>query len=162
MVVEEVFDEIIYPALKEYIEAHNTYSAKVTKDDVQDSKIFPIIPISLLPDIKNRYNNLSYGEETYTFGIEINIYTIDKTIEETIENNGVSSVVNKKVSKKTICDEITKMIVNYIKETYHFTVHVTHKAPNVDSNVYRNIIRLTGVLDTKYGNNNLVIYPTLR
>ena len=53
-------------------------------------------------------------------------------------------------------------IANYIKETYHFTVKVTPNAPNVDSNVYRNLIRLTGVLDTKYGNNNLVIYPTLR
>ena len=162
MIVEQVFDETIYPNLKTYIEEHNTYSAKVVKVDVQDSNIFPIIPVQLLPDITNRYNNLNYGEETYSFGIEINIYAIDKTMQQTVVNNGVSSVVNKKVSKKTICDEITEMIVNYIKETYHFTVKVTHNAPNADSNVYRNLIRLNGVLDTKYGNNNLVIYPTLR
>ena len=157
MVVEDVFDETIYPALKEYIESHNDYSAKVVKKAPQDSKVFPIIPISLLP-ITNTYNNLSYGEETYSFGIEINIYAIDETIEVT-NNNETSS---ERVSKKTICDNLAKLIVEYIKDNYHFTIRVTHDAPNVDDNVHRTLIRLTGVLDTKYGNDNLVIYPVLR
>lgn len=61
-----------------------------------------------------------------------------------------------------ICDSLCKMIVEYIKSNYHFTIKVTHDAPNMDTNVHRTIIRLNGVLDTKYGNNNLVIYPTLR
>jgi len=157
MLVEEVFEEIIYPDLKEYIETNNVYSAKVVKKTPQDSKIFPIIPICLLP-VTNRYNNLSYGEETYNFGIEINIYAIDETIETTVEGQTES----KKVSKKTICDELIKLIVNYIKENYHFTINVNHDAYNMDDNVHRGMIRLTGVLDTKYGNDNLVIYPTLR
>ena len=151
MLVEEVFEMKFYPELKEYIETTDTlYSSKVVKFKPEDSKIFPIIPVTLLPRITNKYNNLSYGEETYSFGIEINIYAIDKTIE------------TKKVSKRTICDNLTKLIVNYIKDNYHFTVHITHGAPNIDENVYRNIIQLTGVLDTKYGNDNLVIYPVLR
>lgn len=87
MIVEDVFENIIYPELKEYIEGNNPYSAKVVKIHPQDSKIFPIIPIRLLP-ITNRYNNLNYGEETYSFGIEIDIYAIDTTIED------------KKISKK--------------------------------------------------------------
>ena len=148
MYVEQVFDEIIYPNLKEYIESNNTYSAKVVKVDVQDSKVFPIIPIKLL-SITNRYNNLSYGEETYSFGIEIDIYAIDKTIN------------NEKVSKKMICDNLTELIVNYLKENYHFIIKINHNAPNMDDEVHRTIIRLSGVLDTKYGDNNLVIYPTL-
>ena len=86
---------------------------------------------------------------------------MDTTIQETVTNNGVASVLDKKVSKKTVCDELTTMIVNYIKDTYHFRVKVTHEAPNIDDNVYRNLIRLTGTLDTKYGDNNLVIYPWL-
>ena len=161
MIVEDVFNNTIYPNLKEYIEQNNTYSATVVKGDVQDSKVFPIIPIQLLSVI-NRYNNLNYGEETYSFGIEINIYATDKTVEETVTNNGETSTVYKKISKKTICENIANTIVEYIKTNYHFTVKVIHNAPEVDDNVYRNIIRLTGVLDTKYGDGNLVIYPTLR
>ena len=148
MLVEKIFDEIIYPELKEYIENIDGFQAKVTKVYPQESKVFPIIPIRLLP-ITNKYNNLNYGEETYSFGIEIDVFSTDKVIEEN------------KVPKKTICDEITKLIVEYIKRNYHFTIKVTHDAPNVDSNVHRNIIKLTGVLDTKYGNDNLVIYPKL-
>jgi len=151
MLVEEVFEMKFYPELKEYIEENDKlYSSKVVKNKPEDSKIFPIIPVKLLPKITNKYNNLNYGEETYSFGIEIEIYATNMTID------------GKKVSKKTICDNLTKLIVNYIKDNYHFTVHVTHDAPNIDTNVHRNIIQLTGVLDTKYGNDNLVIYPVLR
>ena len=161
MIVEDVFNNTIYPNLKSYIEENNTYSATVVKGDTQDGKVFPIIPIQLLSVI-NRYNNLNYGEETYSFGIEINIYAKDKTVEETVTNNSETSTVYKKISKKTICESIANTIVEYIKTNYHFTVKVIHNAPEVDDNIYRNIIRLTGVLDTKYGDNNLVIYPTLR
>lgn len=151
MLVEEIFEMKFYPELKEYIENNDMlYSSTVVKNKPEDSKIFPIIPVKLLPRITNRYNNLSYGEETYSFGIEIEIYATNMTID------------GSKVSKKTICDNLTKLIVNYIKDNYHFTIHITHDAPNIDNNVHRNIIQLNGVLDTKYGNDNLVIYPTLR
>ena len=162
MLVEEIFDINFYPALKEYVEANNPYSAKVVKVISEDNKIFPIIPVKLLPNITNKFNNLNYGEETYSFGIEINIYAVNSTVEKTVVVNGQETNTYEKVSKKTICDNLTALIVNYVKDNYHFTVHVTHDAPNIDTNVHRNIIKLTGVLDTKYGNDNLVIYPTLR
>lgn len=145
MVVEEVFEDIIYPNLKEYIESNNTYGAKVTKAYPQDSKVFPIIPVKLLP-ITNHYNNLNYGEETYTFGIEIEVFAIDVV-------NGLE-----KTSKKTVCDNLVKLIVEYFKENYHLTIKVTHDVPNENTNVYRDLIRLSGTLDTKY-KDNLVIYP---
>ena len=145
MVVEEVFEDIIYPNLKEYVETNNAYCARVTKAYPETSKVFPIIPVKLLP-VTNKYNNFSYGEETYTFGIEIEVFAIDKA--EGLE----------KVSKKTICDELVNLIVNYIKENYHFTIRVTHDVPNQDTNVYRNLIRLSGTLDTKY-EGRLFIYP---
>jgi len=146
MVVEEVFEDIIYPNLKEYVENSNlSYGAKVTKAYPQTSKIFPIIPVKLLP-ITNSYNNLSYGEETYSFGIEIEVFAID--IAEGLE----------KISKKTICDNLVKLIVEYIKENYHFTIRITPDVPNEDPNVYRNLIRLSGTLDTKY-TDRLVIRP---
>ena len=158
MLVEEVFENNIYPSLKEYVEANNSYGAKVTKAYPQDCKVFPIIPVSLLP-ITNKYNNLSYGEETYSFGIEIEVFAIDTTMEEEVVENNTTTTITKKVSKKTVCDDLVEIIVNYIKETYHFTVKVTHDLPNENSNIYRNLIRLSGTLDTKYGSDNLVIYP---
>lgn len=145
MVVEEVFEDVIYPELKAYIEENNDYGAKVTKAYPQTSKVFPIIPVKLLP-ITNHYNNLTYGEETYTFGIEIEVFAVDKI--EGLE----------KTSKKTVCDNLTKLIVDYIKENYRFTIKVSHDVPNEDTNVYRNLIRLSGTLDTKY-EGRLFIYP---
>ena len=105
-----------------------------------DSKIFPIVPVKLLP-IENTYNNLSYGEETYNFGIEINIYAQEKTV-------GTS-----KLSKKTICDEVTKKVIEYFKNNYHVSIKLEYDLPNIDSNIHRNYVRITGKLDTKYGLN---------
>lgn len=146
MIVEEIFEKTIFPELKKYVEAKSIYEPLVTKKKPQESKVFPIVPIKLLP-VTNQYNNLSYGEETYTFGIDIDIYTQDKTIEE------------EKISKRTICNEITKLIVDYFKTNYRVTIKTELDALNVDSNVHRNNVKITGKLDTKYGLDRLVIYP---
>ena len=98
----------------------------------QQSKVFPIVPVKLLP-VTNKYNNLSYGEETYTFGIEINVY----------------SMTSGKASKRTVCNEVTKHVVNYFKNNYHVTIKTQIDAINDDSNVHRNIIKITGKLDKK-------------
>ncbi len=146
MIVEELFETKIYPEQKKYVEEKSIYKPHITKAMPQNSKDFPIVPTKLLP-FENQYNNLSYGEETYPFGIEINVYSQDSTI------NG------KKVSKRTICNEVTGHIVDYYKINYRVTIKVELDAPNIDSNVHRNIIRITGKLDTKYGLDKLVIYP---
>lgn len=143
--VDEIFKETIFPELKEYVETNSIYSPKVTKKQVLDSKIFPIVPVKLLP-IENTYNNLTYGEQTYTFGIDINVYAQDKVL-------GTD-----KISKKTVCDEVTEQVVDYFKK-YHVTTRVEYDILNIDENVHRNNIRISGKLDTKYGEDNLVIYP---
>ena len=112
----------------------------------QESKVFPIVPVKLLP-VTNKYNNLNYGEETYTFKIEINIYAEEKTIN------------NVQISKRTICNEITNKVVEYFKNNYHVTIKTELDALNIDINIQRNIVRISGKLDTKYGENNYVIYP---
>lgn len=132
--------------MKKYVEEKSIYNPLVTKAMPQQSKVFPIVPVKLLP-VTNKYNNLSYGEETYTFGIDINVYSQDKTIN------------SKKISKRTICNEVTKQVVNYFKTNYHVTIKTELDAINADSNVHRNIVRISGKLDTKYGLDNLVIYP---
>lgn len=146
MIVEDVFNNTIYPNMKQYVEEKSIYNPIVTKAKSQESKRFPIVPTTLLP-ITNQYNNLSYGEETYTFGINIDVFTIDQTIG------------GKKVSKRTICDEVTKWIIDYFKTNFRVTIKNYPDAPNADSNVHRNNIKITGKLDTKYGLDKLVIYP---
>lgn len=142
MIVDEIFEDIIYPNLKTYLQEHSIYSPFVTKKMPQNSKDFPIVPMRLLP-FKNLYNNLSYGEETYPFSISIEVYAID----------------TEDASKRTICNEITKWIEKFFKDNYHITVRIELDAPNVDSNVHRNIIKVLGTLDTKYGMDKLVIIP---
>ena len=146
MIVENIFESKIYPELKKYVEEKSIYNPTITKAMPQQSKVFPIVPVKLLPVI-NKYNNLSYGEETYTFGIDINVYSQDKTID------------SKKISKRTICNEVTEQVVDYFKTNYHVTIKTELDAINADSNVHRNIVRISGKLDTKYGLDNLVIYP---
>ena len=146
MIVENIFENKIFPELKKYVEEKSIYKPTVTKAMPQQSKVFPIVPVKILP-VTNKYNNLSYGEETYTFGIEINVYSQDKTID------------SKKISKRTICNEVTEQVVDYFKTNYHVTIKTELDALNTDSNVHRNIVRISGKLDTKYGLNNLVIYP---
>ena len=146
MIVEEFYDSIFYPAFKAYLEANSAYEPIVTKKMPQESKKFPIVPVKLLPST-NTYNNLSYGEETYDFGIEIDIYSTDKTVD------------NKQVSKRTISEEIVNTAIHYLKENYRFTIKIDRDAPNADSSIHRCNIRLTGKLDTKYGSDKLVIYP---
>lgn len=146
MIVENLFDTKFYPEQKQYVETRSIYKPHVTKANTQESKIFPIVPTKLLP-VKNQYSDLGYVEEKYTFGIEINVYAQDMTID------------SKKVSKRTICNEITGHIIDYYKMNYKVTVKTQLEAPNIDSNVHRNIIRITGVIDTKYGLDKLVIYP---
>lgn len=146
MIVDDIFETIFYPKVKEFVEKNSKYSAFVTKNKTQESKIFPIVTMKLLPT-ENQYNNLSYGEQTYTFGIDINIYSIDKSLD------------NVKISKRTICNEITKIIVNFFETNYHVTIKIELDLLNIDSNVHRNNIRVTGKLDTKYGLDKLVIYP---
>ena len=146
MIVETIFKDIIYPKLKQYVESKSIYNPKVTKKQVLDSKVFPIVPVKLLP-VEIQYNNLNYGEETYTFGIDINVYAQDKTI-------GTD-----KLAKKTICDEVTRHIEEFFRTTYHVTIRTEYDILNIDSSVHRNNVRITGKLDTKYGLDNLVIYP---
>lgn len=142
MIVENVFEKIIFPKLKNHVETNSIYNPLVTKKKPLESKKFPIVPVKLNP-VKNFYNNLSYGEETYNFSIEIEIYATDKG----------------STSKRTVCNEVTEKIIDFFKTNYHVTVRTELDAHNIDSDVQRNKVRISGKLDTKYGLDNLIIYP---
>jgi hypothetical protein len=146
MVVDEVYKNIIYPELKAYVTTNSIYSPSVTKVYTEQSKVFPLITVNLSRVINN-YGNLSYTEETYPFRIDINVYAVEKTV------NG------QKVSKITIADELSDLIETYFKSNYRVTINRQDDIDNIDGTVRRNFIRVNGVLDTKYGEDNYVIYP---
>ena len=145
-IVQSVFNEKIYPELKEYIETNSLYNPLVTQSKPAVSKRFPIIPVKLLT-YNNKYNNLSYGEETYRFGIEINVNCQNEQIND------------KQVLRRTICEELTELSIQYFKTNYRVRIRINPNAINTDERVHRAIIRITGIIDIKYGLNKLVIYP---
>lgn len=144
--VQKVFNQTIYPNLKEYVESNSKYAPLITKSKPAINNRFPIVPIKLLPST-NTYNNLSYGDEIFSFGFEIDINT---------QNKNVDGVV---VDKRTICEEITSLFIKYLKEHYRVTLYIEPNATITDENVQRALIRVSGFLDTRNGLNNLVIYP---
>lgn len=146
MRVKELYIDKIYPELKEYIETNSIYSPVVTKVYTEQSKVFPIVTVQLVRE-RQVFNNLTWGEMTYPFRIDINVYSNDKTVNNT------------KVSKIVIVDEISDLIEDYFNNSCKVSISRQDDIANIDGNIRRNFIRVEGILDTKWGNNDITIYP---
>lgn len=147
MLTQEILENELYPDLKEYLEQHSNYSPILVKRYTGESKVFPIVTM-LLYRTSRDYTTLTYGEKTYDFRLEIDVYAKDIVSEGT------------KVSKRIVGNEITKHIVDFFEEYYTVSIRVNYDTVNMDGEVYRNNVRISGVLDTKYGNDKLVTYPS--
>lgn len=147
MLTQEIFEDELYPDLKEYLEQHSDYSPILVKRYTGESKVFPIVTMLLYRTSRN-YTTLTYGEKTYDFRLEIDVYAKDVVSE------------GAKVSKRIVGNEITKHIVDFFEEYYTVSIRVNYDTVNMDGEVYRNNVRISGVLDTKYGNDKLVTYPS--
>lgn len=146
MLTQEIFNEDFFPDLNEYLEEHSSYSPKLIKRYTSVSKVFPLVTVVLYRSERN-YTTLTYGEKTYDFRIEIDVFAKDIVQGEN------------KISKRIVGDEITKHIVDFIETYYTTSIRVNYDTDNMDGEVYRNNVRVSGVLDTKYGDNNYVVYP---
>lgn len=146
MRVNDLYKEKIYPELKTYIETNSIYSPVVTKVYTEQSKVFPIITVQLVRE-RQIYNTLTWGEETYPFRIDINVYSNDKTVNNT------------KVSKIVIADEISDLVEDYFNNNYNISISRSDDIANIDGNIRRNFIRVEGIVDTRLGNDDLIIYP---
>ena len=118
----------------------------VTKVFTEQSKVFPLVTVRLVKE-KQKFNTLTYGEKTYPFRIEINVYSNDKSIDNT------------KVSKIVITDEISDLIETYFNENCKVSLTREDDIANIDGNIRRNLIVVEGIVDTKLGEDNLIIYP---
>ena len=146
MIVNKLFNEKIFPELKEYVETNSIYSPIVTKVYTEQSKVFPIVVVQVATQ-RQKFGNLSYGERRYPFRIYINVYSNDKTVN------------NKKVSKITITDEISDLIETYFNESCKISLSREDDIANIDGTIRRNLIRVEGIIDTKLGEDDLIIYP---
>ena len=146
MRVKELYNEKIFPELKSYIETNSIYSPKVTKVFTEQSKVFPIVTVQLVRE-RQIFNNLTWGEKTYPFRIDINVYSDDKTVNNT------------KVSKIVITDEISSLVEDYFNQNYKISISRNDDMENIDGNIRRDYIRIEGILDTKWGEDDLTIYP---
>lgn len=147
MEVKKLFNEKIFPELKQYIETNSKYSPIVTKVYTEQSKKFPIVTVQLVRE-RQVFGNLSYGERRYPFRVNINVYSNDKTINNT------------KVSKIAITDEISELVETYFNESCKISLNREDDIANIDGNIRRNIIIVDGILDTKLGEEDIIIYPT--
>lgn len=146
MRVNDLYKEKIYPELKNYIETNSIYSPMVTKVYTEQSKVFPIVTVQLVRE-RQIFNTLTWGEKTYPFRIDINVYSNDKTVNNT------------KVSKIVITDEIAGLVEDYFNTNYKISISRIDDMENIDGNIRRNFIRVEGILDTKWGEEGLTIYP---
>lgn len=146
MRVKQLYNEKFFPELKSYIEENSIYSPLVTKVYTEQSKVFPIVTVQLVRE-RQIFNNLTYGEQTYPFRIDINVYSNDKTINNT------------KVSRKVINDEIVGLVEEYFNSNYKISISEQLDLANIDGNIRRDFIRIEGILDTKWGEEGLTIYP---
>ena len=146
MIAKKVFKEKFFPELKEYVETNSIYSPLVTKVYTEQSKVFPIVTARLVTE-RQKFGYLTYGEKRYPFRIYIDVYSNDKSINNT------------KVSKITITDEISDLIETYFNETCKVSLSRDDDIANIDGTIRRNLIRVEGIIDTKLGEDNLIIYP---
>ena len=146
MRVKQLYNEKIFPELKNYVETNSIYSPLVTKVYTEQSKVFPIVIVQLVRE-RQIINNLTWGEKTYPFRIDINIYSPDKTINNT------------KVSKIVITDEIASLVEDYFNESCKVSISRQDDMANIDGNIRRDFVRVEGILDTKWGEEELTIYP---
>jgi len=147
MRVKQLYNEKFFPELKSYVETNSIYSPLVTKVYTEQSKVFPIVTVQLVRE-RQIFNTLTYGEQTYPFRIDINVYSNDKTINNT------------KVSRKAINDEIVGLIEDYFNNNYKISISEQLDLANIDGNIRRDFIRVEGILDAKWGEEGLTIYPS--
>lgn len=146
MIGEKVFNDVFFKGIQNKLE-ESSYNPVVSKRN-PESNVFPRV-IAKLYQTSNRFTTLTYGEIRYPFRVEIDVYAID------VNQNG------EKVAKRTVCNEITDLIESYFNENFKVFITRNDDTQNIDGNVQRNNMKISGVIDTKYGDEltNIIIYP---
>lgn len=137
--IRELYDKF-YQELKTYLVDNSIYAPHIYKKEVEN-KEFPKVVIKELPR-DSYYTTLKYGDERYNYGLEINVYAIQDS----------------NIPAPTIADELTNLVETFFRDIYRMSVTISHDVVNVDTSVYRNLIQVNCIIDTKY-KDKLIILP---
>ena len=128
MVINTEAYDIVFKALKDYINSKISYDAYITKMPIQSTDKFPQVVIT---EEQNEYNlGTTRMEETISsLSYEINIYTQDKVIDNT------------KKSRVEIARELMKLVDTVMNQHYGMRRITCRPTPNIDYNIYRITMR---------------------
>ena len=132
MVREEVFQEIL-----EYID--NAFSD--TELNPYGATILPFIPsyeeaqfpLVVMSQVEYALNQetLNKREKKHAIGLEVNVFAIDTAT----------------TNKRTIANSVADLVESIIQDTYGLKLESSETIPNLQENVYRIVMRFTGLVD---------------
>ena len=132
MVREEVFQEIL-----EYIndeletQGLNPYGATILPYiPSYEQARFPLIVMSQVEYALNQ-EALNKREKKHAIGLELNVFAIDTAT----------------VNKRTIANSVADLVESIIQDTYGLKLESSETIPNLQENVYRIVMRFTGLVD---------------
>lgn len=115
MIVADLFEQTIFPGLKDFVESNS--NALVSKKNIDS---YPLVVVKLLP-IKNQYSSLNYEEETYIFGIDIKI----------LSDEDITSITNQVIEYFRTNFRLTLRLELDVSESVHQNnIRVTGKMQN--------------------------------
>lgn len=128
----QLFYDEVFDNLKKYIIENSKNNPYVFKEEPKDS-LFPLVVVKNTSR-NNTYTTLNYSDETYTFALQINIYSIS--------TEGKAG--------RSICTELSNIIEKFFKEEMRMQLNINPTASNLDESVDRTIINATCTINTKY------------
>lgn len=132
MTRDEVFDEI-YESIALALEDTelNPYGATILS--YVPSQRFDEFPVIVLSQLDYRLDRESLGktEKKHAFTIEAQIFSIDNATD----------------NRRTIGNNIANIVEDVIQNNYGLTLDMSSVIPNLDENIYRIMLRFTGLID---------------
>lgn len=127
---DEVFDEI-YQAIVDKLNIENPYNATVLS--YIPSYRFDEFPVIVLQQIDYHLSGetLSKSEKKHALAIEAQVFAID------IPN----------VNRRTIANSLADMVEDVIQNDFGLGLDMSEVIPNIDEDVYRVVLRLSGIID---------------
>lgn len=124
--------EKLFQGLKEYVKKRSVYSPIVSKKAKES--VFPLIVFS----ISNRVPvaNLGFYEQIELLSFSVEISTIDKEVDGEL------------IDSMIIANELRKLVNEYLGIMCRLKKTYDSPTPNVDTNVYRIVMRFTKNINT--------------
>lgn len=130
--IYSMYDKI-YKGLKQYVGENSIYSPHVLKKPKET--IFPLVVFSITNDVNTLNQGYFDQISTVSFAVEISTINLEKDGEE--------------IDSMQVAHEIHKHIEIYLGCICRYTKVLDNPTPNIDTNVYRIVMRYTVKINTR-------------